>query len=91
MVHLYQEKRSLDSDQIDLLAQLKAEDAQHDIQFKTLSWQKATVLLFGEYIGLAVLALPWSFAMLGWGVGITVHVVIGLGTWCTSNLTKRLS
>lgn len=66
----------------DVFATLVAKEADHDIQFRTLSWQRATLLLFGEYVCLAILALPWSFSVLGWGVGLFVQIAMGLVTWC---------
>lgn len=61
---------------------LAAEEEGHDIKFRTLSWQKATLLLFGEYVCLAILALPWSYSVLGWAVGLIVQVGMGFLTWC---------
>ena len=43
---------------------------QHDIKFRTLSWQKTAALLLTEYICLAMLALAWSYMVLGWGAAI---------------------
>lgn len=45
---------------------LAQEEESHDIKYRTLSWQKAAVLLFGEYVCLAILALSWSWSVLGW-------------------------
>jgi len=66
----------------DVFAALAAEEAGHDIKFRTLTWQKATLLLFGEYVCLAILALPWSYSVLGWGAGLCVQIFMGLLTWC---------
>lgn len=66
----------------DIYSALAAKEAGHDIKFRTLSWKKATLLLFGEYVCLAILALPWSFSVLGWGVGLVVQIVMGLIAWC---------
>lgn len=45
---------------------LAQEEESHEIKYRTLSWQKAAVLLFGEYVCLAILALAWSWSVLGW-------------------------
>ncbi|TXT12949.1 hypothetical protein VHUM_01350 [Vanrija humicola] len=72
------------SETTSVFAALVAEEDGHDIKYRTLSWQKATLLLFGEYVCLAILALPWSFSVLGWVVGLIVQIGIGLITWYTS-------
>ncbi|KAL7420679.1 hypothetical protein Q5752_004630 [Cryptotrichosporon argae] len=69
---------------VDVFESLAAEEASHDIKFRTLSWQKATLLLFGEYVCLAILALPWSFSVLGWVAGCFVLLGNGLICWYTS-------
>jgi hypothetical protein len=51
---------------IDPLKLQRLEEEGHEIQYRTLSWQKATLLLFGEYVCLAILALSWSWSVLGW-------------------------
>ncbi|KAL1412489.1 hypothetical protein Q8F55_000234 [Vanrija albida] len=66
---------------VNVFAALVADEEGHDIKYRTLSWQKATLLLFGEYVCLAILALPWSFSVLGWVTGLIVQIGIGLITW----------
>ena len=61
---------------------LVVEEASHDIKFRTLSWQKATLLLFGEYVCLAILALSWSWSVVGWVGGFFITFGLGLLTWC---------
>lgn len=73
---------SSDTASEDAIALLVAKEEGHDIKFRTLTWQKATLLLFGEYVCLAILALPWSFSVLGWGVGLVVQIGMGLIAWC---------
>ncbi|BEJ17198.1 hypothetical protein CspHIS471_0605990 [Cutaneotrichosporon sp. HIS471] len=68
----------------DEFALLAAQEEGHDIKFRTLTWQKATLLLFAEYVCLAILALPWSFSVLGWATGLIVQIGMGLLTWYTS-------
>jgi hypothetical protein len=61
---------------------LLLEEQNHDIKFRTLSWQKATALLFGEYVCLAILALSWSWSVVGWVAGAFITFGLGLLTWC---------
>ena len=67
---------------VDEFSKLVGEEAEHDIKFRTLSWQKATLLLFGEYVCLAILALSWSWSVLGWVGGFFITFGLGLLTWC---------
>jgi len=70
--------------QADVWASLVEEEANNDIKFRTMSWQKTALLLFGEYVCLAILALSWSYSVLGWTAGILVTLGLGLLTWYTS-------
>lgn len=65
-------------------AELAAKEEGHDIKFRTLTWKKATLLLFGEYVCLAILALPWCLSVLGWACGLIVLVALGFFCWYTS-------
>ena len=69
---------------LDTIAKLRIEEADHEIKYKTLSWQSATLLLFGEYVCLAILALAWSWSVLGWVLGFFVTFGMALITWYTS-------
>ncbi|KAJ3121057.1 hypothetical protein HK100_012543 [Physocladia obscura] len=68
----------------DKFAQLVAEEQNHDIKFRTLSWQKTAFLLLTEYICLAMLALAWSYMVLGWVAAIGVTLLLSVSTWYTS-------
>ncbi|KAH8825816.1 hypothetical protein DL96DRAFT_1609984 [Flagelloscypha sp. PMI_526] len=68
----------------DVFAKLVQSEEDHDIKFRTLSWQKTALLLLTEYVCLAMLALAWSFMVLGWGAGIAVTLVLAVSTWYTS-------
>jgi len=83
--HNYAEK-GLDARTHDLAMfdELAAAEAHHDIKFRTMSWQKAAILLFGEYVCLAILALAWSWSVLGWVGGCLFTFGLGLMTWYTS-------
>lgn len=51
---------------IDDFTKQVVEEANNEIKYRTLSWQKATLLLFGEYVCLAILSLSWSWSVIGW-------------------------
>ena len=67
---------------VDPFRALAIEEEEHQIKFRTLSWQKAALLLFGEYVCLAILALAWSWSVLGWVCGFFVTFGMGIVTWC---------
>ncbi|ORX35359.1 transmembrane amino acid transporter protein-domain-containing protein [Kockovaella imperatae] len=69
---------------VDRFAALKEEDGNHEINFRTLSWQKTALLLFGEYVCLAILALAWSWSVVGWICGFFITFGLGIITWYTS-------
>lgn len=54
------------------------------IVYRTLSWQKAAILLFTEYVCLAILSFPWAFSYLGMAGGLLATFGIGLGALYTS-------
>lgn len=67
---------------VDVFTALANEEADHDIKYRTLSWQKTALLLFGEYVCLAILALAWSWSVLGWVAGFFVTFGLSICTWC---------
>ena len=69
---------------INTLTALVAEDHQHDIKLRTMSWQKASWLLAGDQVCLAIMAQTWSLSVLGWVPGIITMVLAGLLFWITS-------
>ncbi|KAK6455207.1 transmembrane amino acid transporter protein-domain-containing protein [Scheffersomyces xylosifermentans] len=54
------------------------EEAHHDINYRNCSWQKTAGLLFSEYICLAIMSFPWSYSVLGLGLGLIVTVIVAL-------------
>ncbi|KAI5953263.1 hypothetical protein KGF54_002634 [Candida jiufengensis] len=54
------------------------EDAQNNINYRNCSWQKTAGLLFSEYICLAIMSFPWSYSVLGLGLGLIVTVIVSL-------------
>nr|ODN86026.1 hypothetical protein L203_04526 [Cryptococcus depauperatus CBS 7841] len=69
---------------VDTFSALAQEEESHDIKYRTLSWQKAAILLFGEYVCLAILALAWSWSVLGWVSVVDLDVKARLLTADTS-------
>lgn len=77
----------LDSDvdsSIIAITQLVAEDHQHEIKLRTMTWQKAAWLLAGDQVCLAIMAQTWSLSVLGWVPGLITMVVAGILFWITS-------
>ncbi|RCK57959.1 N amino acid transport system protein [Candida viswanathii] len=54
------------------------EEKEHDINYRNCSWQKTAGLLFSEYICLAIMSFPWSYSVLGLGLGLIVTVIVSL-------------
>ncbi|GAD94775.1 amino acid transporter, putative [Paecilomyces variotii No. 5] len=69
---------------VDTFTQLVAEDHQHEIKLRTMSWQKAAWLLAGDQVCLAIMAQSWSLSVLGWVPGIITMVVAAAFFWITS-------
>lgn len=63
---------------------LVAEEQDHDIKLRTMSWQKTAVLLFGDQVCLAILAQAWSFSVLGWVPALITTFAAGIIFWITS-------
>lgn len=78
----------IEKTEVDPFTALAIEEADHEIKYRTLSWQKTTLLLFGEYVCLAILALAWSWSVVGWVCGFFITFGLGIVTWCRS-FSKR--
>ncbi|KIJ51173.1 hypothetical protein M422DRAFT_157876 [Sphaerobolus stellatus SS14] len=63
--------------------QIEAEK-EHEIRYRTCSWQKTAALLFSEYISLAILSFPASYSVLG----IVPGVLVTLGVAATVQYTS---
>ncbi|KAJ5897266.1 hypothetical protein N7504_007554 [Penicillium tannophilum] len=72
------------STSFDKINALVAEDHEHDIKLRTMSWQKTAVLLAGDQVCLAIMAQSWSLSVLGWVPGIITMVLSGILFWITS-------
>lgn len=68
----------------DAFVQMAESEKDHDIKFRTLSWQKCALLLLTEYICLAMLALAWSYMVLGWAAALIITFLLAISTWYTS-------
>ncbi|KAF9218315.1 hypothetical protein BS17DRAFT_791721 [Gyrodon lividus] len=56
----------------------------HDIKYKTCSWQKTAALMFSEYITLSILSFPWAFSILGLVPAILLTIVLAATCLYTS-------
>ncbi|CCF51962.1 hypothetical protein NDA11_000609 [Ustilago hordei] len=77
---------SSNADSEEALAAARVKQAQEGgtIVYRTLSWQKAAILLFTEYVCLAILSFPWAFSYLGMAGGLLATFGIGLAALYTS-------
>ncbi len=71
-------------DSIIKISALVSEDQTHDIQYRSMSWQKAAWLLCGDQVCLAIMAQTWSLSVLGWVPGIITMLLAGALFWITS-------
>lgn len=70
------EENSLDTE---AYLQKEIEDENnHAINYRNCSWQRTAGLLFSEYICLAIMSFPWSYSVLGLGLGLIVTVIVSL-------------
>lgn len=63
---------------------LAADEQEHDIKLRTMSWQRCALLLFGDQVCLAIMAQAWSFKVLGWVPGLLTTFLSGMFFWITS-------
>ncbi|CAN8103292.1 unnamed protein product [Discula destructiva] len=83
---------AVDSDNdssIQSFTKLVAEDHQHDIKLRTMSWQKASWLLAGDQVCLAIMAQSWSFSVLGWVASLFTTLLAGALFYVTSLTMHR--
>ncbi|KAJ3539772.1 hypothetical protein NM688_g6317 [Phlebia brevispora] len=66
-----------------------AEEHDHEIKYRTCSWQKTAALLFSEYICLAILSFPWSYSVLGMAPGVIVTIAVAASVQYTSLILWR--
>ncbi|TAQ87921.1 hypothetical protein B7494_g3738 [Chlorociboria aeruginascens] len=65
-----------DDSESDILGKQIELEAGNEIQYRTCSWQKTAALLFSEYICLAIMSFPYSYATLGLVPGLILTVVV---------------
>ncbi|SNX84979.1 related to neutral amino acid permease [Melanopsichium pennsylvanicum] len=82
---------SSDADSEEALVAARAKQAQEGgtIVYRTLSWQKAAVLLFTEYVCLAILSFPWAYSYLGMAGGLLATLGVGVSALYTSLILWR--
>lgn len=74
-----------------ILNKQKAAEASASIQYRTCSWQKTAMLLFSEYICLAIMSFPWSYSILGLVPGYVPFLLIISSRLCDpANLSSSL-
>ncbi|KAF2747202.1 hypothetical protein M011DRAFT_477288 [Sporormia fimetaria CBS 119925] len=56
----------------------------HAIKYRSCSWQRTAALLFSEYICLAIMSFPSSYAELGLVPGIIVTIAVAVSVFYTS-------
>ncbi|KIK64115.1 hypothetical protein GYMLUDRAFT_195956 [Collybiopsis luxurians FD-317 M1] len=66
-----------------------ARESENEIKYRTCSWQKTAMLLFSEYICLAMVSFPWSFSVLGMVPGVIVTVTVAATCLYTSLILGR--
>jgi hypothetical protein len=59
------------------------EEAGNQIKYRSCSWQRTAMLLFSEYICLAIMSFPWSYSVLGLVPGLIITVFVALTTLYT--------
>src|ERR1700744_5868608 len=82
--YVYAEGIPSDSEEGVTFSALILQDRGHEIQLRTMSWQKAAWLLAGDQVCLAIMAQSWSLSVLGWVPGIITMVLSGVFFWITS-------
>ncbi|KAF9267084.1 hypothetical protein L218DRAFT_856240 [Marasmius fiardii PR-910] len=61
----------------------------HEIKYRSCSWQKTAALLFSEYICLAIMSFPWSYSVLGLVPAIICTLAIAASVLYTSLILWR--
>lgn len=76
--------RSIAPNSLEVFEALAAQEKGRDIKFRTMSWQRCAILLFGDQVCLAIMAQAWTLKVLGWVPGLLVQVFSGVLFWITS-------
>lgn len=83
-VYTYANAVSSNDDEDTSFDALLVEDQAHEIQLRTMSWQKVAWLLAGDQVCLAIMAQTWSLSVLGWVPGLITMILAGAFFWITS-------
>lgn len=78
-----------DSDDIAREAKIKEAQEGGTIVYRTLTWPKCALLLFTEYVCLAILAFPYAFSVLGMAGGLLATFGLGMAALYTSLILWR--
>lgn len=68
----------------DVFEALAVQEKDCDIKFRTMSWQRCALLLFGDQVCLAIMAQAWTLKVLGWVPGLLTSFISGILFWVTS-------
>lgn len=74
----------VDEDSVVSVRKQVSREANSSIKYRTCSWQKTAMLLFSEYICLAIMSFPYSYSILGLVPGLIVTIVVALFVLYTS-------
>ncbi|CEP22714.1 MTR1 [Cyberlindnera jadinii] len=70
----YDDEETLEADAI-LHKEIEEEEG-NQIKYRSCSWQRTAMLLFSEYICLAIMSFPWSYSVLGLIPGLIITVFV---------------
>ena len=62
------------------------DEANHDIKYKTLSWQVVALLMIAEIVSNGMLSIPSALATVGLAPGIIIIIFLGVFATYTSYL-----
>ncbi|KAI0090752.1 transmembrane amino acid transporter protein-domain-containing protein [Irpex rosettiformis] len=85
----FESASELESDSEKVIVAQIVQESDHEIKYRTCSWQKTAALLFSEYICLAIMSFPWSFSVLGMAPGIVVAIAVAASVQYTSLILWR--
>lgn len=69
----------------EVFSSIAGEEEVQDSNNRTMSWQRTTLLLFGDQVCLAITSQPWTFKVLGWVPALITTVVCGIVFWISSH------
>ena len=75
---------NVDEESVVSVREQASNEANNSIKYRTCSWQKTAMLLFSEYICLAIMSFPYSYSVLGLIPGLIVTIVVALFVLYTS-------